>query len=55
MSMFMRFLQDEGGATAIEYALIAGSIFLVIIAAISSVGRALTTIFTNVSGGFSGN
>jgi pilus assembly protein Flp/PilA len=55
MSMFLRFLQDERGATAIEYALIAGSIFLVIVAAVASIGSSLSTIFTSVSAGFGSN
>jgi pilus assembly protein Flp/PilA len=53
--MFMRFLQDERGATAIEYAIIAGSICLVIVAAVTSIGGSLKTIFTSVSSGFAGN
>ena len=42
------FLRDEGGATAIEYALIAGGIALVIIAAVNTVGSTLTGIFEEV-------
>jgi len=55
MSMFMRFLQDESGATAIEYALIAGSIFLVIVTAVASVGSVLKATFNNVSAGLASN
>ena len=36
--MARRFWEDESGATAIEYALIAGSIALVIIATINAIG-----------------
>ncbi len=43
---------DENGATAIEYALIAGLIALAIIAAVTDVGTELVSIFTNVSAGF---
>jgi pilus assembly protein Flp/PilA len=43
---------DQSGATAIEYALIAGSIGLVIIAAAQAIGVSLVTVFTNVSTGF---
>ena len=55
MSMFMRFLQDESGATTIEYALIAGSIFLVIVTAVASVGSVLKATFNNVSAGLASN
>ena len=44
-----RFAQDESGATAIEYGLIAGLIGVVIIGAVSAVGTAITTKFTAVS------
>jgi pilus assembly protein Flp/PilA len=53
MSMFLRFLQDERGATAIEYALIAGSIFLVIV--VASIGSSLSPIFTSVAAGIGSN
>lgn len=43
--MIARFLRDERGATAIEYAIIASLIFLVIIAAIQPIGAALSGIF----------
>ena len=52
--MILRFLRDERGATAIEYALIAGLIFLAIIAAIIPIGEALNGIFNQASGGLSG-
>ncbi|SEE26741.1 pilus assembly protein Flp/PilA [Rhizobiales bacterium GAS191] len=55
MSMFMRLLQDERGATAIEYAFIAASIFVVIVAAVASIGTSLTAIFTSVNAGFGAN
>ena len=44
-----RFLNDDGGATAIEYAIIAGSLSIVILAAVTSVGTALNTTFSSVS------
>jgi pilus assembly protein Flp/PilA len=37
----MRFLENEDGATAIEYSLIAGFIALAIIAAVGSIGSIL--------------
>jgi pilus assembly protein Flp/PilA len=43
------FVQDEGGATAIEYGLIAALISVVIITAITAVGTQLTATFNSVS------
>jgi pilus assembly protein Flp/PilA len=48
-----KFSAEEGGATAIEYALIAGGLSIVIVAAVSGVGSSLNTIFTSVSSGLS--
>ena len=49
-----RFLRDEGGATAIEYALIATLISIVILASVTSIGSTIKTLFfDNVSAGFS--
>lgn len=45
-----RFLQDEQGATAIEYGLIAAGIAVVIIGAVQSVGTALSKTFSSVAG-----
>jgi pilus assembly protein Flp/PilA len=45
---FYSFVHDQAGATAIEYALIAAGIAVVIIGAVNSVGTAVNTIFTNV-------
>jgi len=42
------FLDDEGGATAIEYALIASGIAGAIFAVFGQVGGAVTGMFTNV-------
>ena len=41
--------RDERGATAIEYALIAGGIALAIIAAVNALGVTLNTTFTNLA------
>jgi pilus assembly protein Flp/PilA len=46
---FIRFLQDESGATAIEYGLIAAGIAVVIIAAVQLVGTNLTGTFGTVA------
>jgi pilus assembly protein Flp/PilA len=43
------FLNDESGATAIEYGLIAAGISIVIIAAVTGIGTKLNTKFTSVS------
>jgi len=50
--MIVKFLRDERGATAIEYALIASLIGLVIIAAVGAVGSSLTGVFEDVAAGF---
>ncbi len=47
--LLARFVADEGGATAIEYALIAGGISIVIITAVSGVGTAVSSKFELVS------
>jgi pilus assembly protein Flp/PilA len=49
MTKLRNFLCDENGATAIEYGLIAASISIAIIVAITAVGSKLNTTFTNVS------
>lgn len=50
MSAFVaKFWNDESGATAIEYGLIAALISVAIIGAVTSVGGKLTSTFTSVS------
>lgn len=44
-----KFAKDESGATAIEYALIAGLISVVAITALTTLGGNLTTTFTTIS------
>ena len=46
--MFEKFLRNEGGATAIEYGLIAAGIAVAIIVAVSNLGSSLNTTFTSV-------
>ena len=46
---FVAFLKNEFGATAIEYALIAGGISIVIVAAVNGIATQLNTTFTSVS------
>lgn len=43
--------KDTSGATAIEYALIAAGIALVIITAVTAIGGSLALTFTNVDAG----
>ena len=49
MTNFIKnFWNDEEGATAIEYGLIAGLIAVAIIAAVTSVGGGLQELFTKI-------
>jgi pilus assembly protein Flp/PilA len=47
--IFIRFLRDQRGATAIEYGLIAAGISVAIIAVVQALGGNLNTTFTSVS------
>ena len=49
-NLMKRFAQDESGANAIEYSLIAASISVVIIVAVQSVGSSLNVAFGTVAG-----
>jgi len=49
MKGLMKFLKDEEGVTAIEYGLIAALIAVAIIAALTTAGEALQSIFGRVS------
>ena len=44
-----RFVDDECGATAIEYCLIAAGISIVIVTAVNGIGTTLNTKFTDIS------
>jgi pilus assembly protein Flp/PilA len=44
-----KFCSDESGATAIEYALIASGISIVIVIAVQTIGTTLTGTFSTVS------
>ncbi len=48
MFSFVDFLQDESGATAIEYGLIAAGISVAIIAVVQGLGSKLVSTFTSV-------
>ena len=47
--LFARFLNDESGATAIEYGLIAAGISIAIIAAVNGLGTNLNAKFTSIN------
>ena len=49
---FYRFWNDENGATAIEYALIAGGISIAIVVAVQGLGSKLNATFTSVQNAF---
>jgi pilus assembly protein Flp/PilA len=47
--LFLRFLADQSGATAIEYCLIAAGISIVIVVAVNGIGTTLNSKFTSVN------
>ncbi|MCZ4281944.1 Flp family type IVb pilin [Kiloniella laminariae] len=47
-NMMKKFLNDESGATAIEYGLIAALVSVAAITALTSMGESLEGIFTSV-------
>ena len=49
MKIVKAFLEDETGATAIEYALIASGIGIAIMVAVNSLGTAISNTFSNIS------
>ncbi len=51
MAILAQFMNNEDGATAIEYALMASLIALFIIAAVQTVGTKVSTVFTEVGAG----
>lgn len=50
--MFQKWLQNESGATAIEYALIAGLLSIAIVVGLTAVGTTVNSKFTIVAEGF---
>ena len=46
------FAADQRGATAIEYALIAGLVSIIIVGAVTNVGSAVNSLFARVVAGF---
>lgn len=49
MNAIKSFLQDDSGATAIEYGLIAALVSVAAIAALGSLGNSLGTMFNSVA------
>jgi pilus assembly protein Flp/PilA len=49
-SLVSRFMNDESGATAIEYGLIAAGISVAIITVVNSLGTKLNEVFVYVTG-----
>jgi pilus assembly protein Flp/PilA len=50
VSLLWRFINDDRGATAIEYGLIAAGIAVAIIAVVAGLGTQLNVTFSSVSG-----
>ena len=48
-NLFLRFVKNESGATAIEYGLIAAGISVAIIAVVNGLGTKLNNTFTSIS------
>jgi pilus assembly protein Flp/PilA len=49
-ALLKRFVREEEGQDLIEYALLAGFISLVAIAAITGVGQGLNSVYGNING-----
>ena len=49
MKLVLCFANDDTGTTAIEYALIAAGISIVIVAAVNSIGTSLNSTFSSIS------
>ena len=50
MNKFLRFVKDESGATAIEYALIAAAMGLALVTAMPMLATAITGKFSSLAG-----
>jgi pilus assembly protein Flp/PilA len=48
LALILRFLKDEGAATAIEYGLIAAGVAVAVIPVITGVGTKLKTTFSTI-------
>jgi pilus assembly protein Flp/PilA len=49
---FRRFLKDERGATAIEYAMIAAGIAVAIVGVVTTLGTSVSGMFTKVKSAY---
>jgi pilus assembly protein Flp/PilA len=47
-----KFLADQSGATAIEYAIIAGFLSIVIVVAVNGIGTTLNSKFASINASF---
>jgi len=52
--LFVRFLKDQSGVTAIEYGLIGGLISIVILASVTSIGTAVSGLFQTIASALAG-
>jgi len=52
ISKLRHFLADDNGATAIEYALIASGVSIVILVSVMATGTSLKTMYETVANGF---
>ncbi|MEP3428401.1 MAG: Flp family type IVb pilin [Roseibium sp.] len=48
-SLISRFVNDESGATAIEYGLIAGLLSVVIVVALQTLGTTINSVFGTIN------
>ena len=48
-NLFARFVRDESGATAVEYALLASLIAIAIIGGATALGGGINTMFNNIA------
>jgi pilus assembly protein Flp/PilA len=48
-SLVLRFMRDDGGATSIEYAVIASGIAVAIAAAVMSLGSSVSGMYSSVA------
>ncbi len=53
-TLFVRFVKDESGVTAIEYGLIAGLISLVIVVSVTAIGTSLQGLFQTIATALAG-
>jgi len=50
MNSIKKFINDEAGVTAIEYALLASLIAVAIIATVTALGAKISTVFSSITG-----